>query len=294
MPTVLIHGFPTSPALWRNVIRRLENAHVIAWELMGYGGSIEAGRDRDASLPAQARCLAAFMDEAGIQGAIVAGHGIGGGIAQILAVERPDLVRGIVLVSSASYEAWPSSSVRMIRAFGPILRYMPNALIKGIVHRVIRRGHDDGVVGEESFKLHGRWYETGNAAAALVRQVQAMNVADTQQIAHRLPGLEIPARVVWGASDPFLRLDHAHRLSTVMRAPLDVVDRGRHFLPEDHADRVAAAVNSLIRALSEPGARPSRKHATHSSVRSAGSGESRPSGAPAARGSSRGASSSPE
>ncbi len=52
-PVVLVHGIPTSPALWRHVMPRLQDMRVLAFEMTGYGQSIPAGRDRDLSVGAQ-------------------------------------------------------------------------------------------------------------------------------------------------------------------------------------------------------------------------------------------------
>lgn len=282
-PTVLIHGLPTTPRLWRNVVPRLEGARVIAWELVGYGGSIPLGKDRDISVSAQADYLASAMDAAGISGAVVAGHDLGGGVAQILAVRRPDLVHALALIDSAVMDSWPTRGVRTIRSLSGVVRHLPNALIKTIVKGMIRRGHDDGAGAIESFWEHWPYYERMDAGAALVRQVEALNVQDLLDITPQLSRLEIPSRLVWGKSDPFQKVDYAHRMSTVLRAPLDLVDGGKHFIPEDHADRAAAAINSLLRELSVPGARPSRKHARRSEGREGAPREGPRQEAPAAR-----------
>ncbi|MGH2380988.1 MAG: hypothetical protein ACRDG7_07175 [Candidatus Limnocylindria bacterium] len=38
-PVVLVHGIPTSPALWRHVIPMIDG-QALAWEMVGYGHSI--------------------------------------------------------------------------------------------------------------------------------------------------------------------------------------------------------------------------------------------------------------
>lgn len=47
-PVVLVHGIPTSPALWRHVTPRIPGLRVLAFELTGYGDSIPAGTGREA------------------------------------------------------------------------------------------------------------------------------------------------------------------------------------------------------------------------------------------------------
>ena len=293
-PTVLVHGLPTTPRLWRHVVPRLEGARILAWELVGYGGSIPLGKDRDISLSAQADYLAGTLVTAGIRRAVVAGHDIGGGIAQILAVRRPDLVQGVVLIDSVALDSWPTSGVKVLRALAPVIRHLPNAAIKTIVRGMIRRGHSEAFGAAESFAEHWPFYERTDAGAALVRQIEAFDVKDTMQIASQLRSLDIPSRLVWGAGDPFQPIDYAHRLSTLLRAPLDAVDGAKHFIPEDYADRAAAAINSLLRELSAPGARPSRKHARHSEEREGAQAELPPRGAPGARTPNREAPSSQE
>ena len=53
-PVVLVHGIPTGPALWRHVMPRVEGARLLAWEMVGYAGSIGEGRRRDIGVARQA------------------------------------------------------------------------------------------------------------------------------------------------------------------------------------------------------------------------------------------------
>jgi pimeloyl-ACP methyl ester carboxylesterase len=52
-PVVLVHGIPTGPALWRHVLPQVRGGSLLAFEMVGYGDSIPAGRDRDISVPAR-------------------------------------------------------------------------------------------------------------------------------------------------------------------------------------------------------------------------------------------------
>jgi pimeloyl-ACP methyl ester carboxylesterase len=80
-PVVFIHGIPTSPRLWRHVIPGVQGARSMAWEMVGYGASIEEGRDRDISVSKQANYLAAWMQEAELESVLLVGHDLGGGVA---------------------------------------------------------------------------------------------------------------------------------------------------------------------------------------------------------------------
>jgi pimeloyl-ACP methyl ester carboxylesterase len=58
----------------------------LAFEMVGYGESIPAGRDRDISVARQADYLLAWLNHLDIEQAVLAGHDLGGGVAQIAAV----------------------------------------------------------------------------------------------------------------------------------------------------------------------------------------------------------------
>ena len=64
----------------------------------------------------------------------------------------------------------------------------------------------------------------------------------------RLPELRRPAALVWGAADRFQKLRNGERLAVDLGASLDAVEGGRHFVPEDHPDRMAAAIDRVVAA----------------------------------------------
>lgn len=245
-PVVLIHGIPTSPRLWRHVAP-LVNGRSMAWEMVGYGASIPEGMDRDISVGRQADYLASWMREAGLQdGAVVCGHDLGGGVAQILAVRHPELVRGLVLTNSICYDSWPIIGVRALRAAGPLTERMPPEMFGRVYRSFLGMGHDDRERCEESVNEHLPFYERADGAAAMVRQARSLDSADTMAVADRLPHLDVPARIVWGAADKFQQIGYGYRLAYELGATMRRIEGGKHFVPEDHPEPVAEAVNSLL------------------------------------------------
>ena len=67
IPVVLLHGIPTSPALWRHVMPRLRGARCLAWEMVSYGASIPEWRGRDISVSAQADYLLGWLQSLGTE-----------------------------------------------------------------------------------------------------------------------------------------------------------------------------------------------------------------------------------
>lgn len=245
-PVVLLHGIPTSPLLWRHVLPRLDGVRALAWEMVGYGGSISAGADRDISVAQQADYLRMWMSQLGVERAVLVGHDLGGGVAQILAVRQPALVAGLVFTNAITHDSWPIPSVKALRATADLTEHLPDVTMKAILATLFARGHDDRERAEEALETHWPFYERAGPAAALLRQIRALDVNDTLAVSDRLGMLDIPARIVWGADDQFEKLEYGHRLAQQLNAPLDAIDGGKHFVPEDHPDRIAAAVTDVV------------------------------------------------
>ncbi len=246
-PVVLVHGIPTSPTLWRHVVPRLADMRVLALEMTGYGQSIAAGASCDISVAAQADRLLGWLDELGIERAVLVGHDLGGGVVHIAAVRKPSACAGLLITNGIGYDSWPIPSVKMMRAAAPLLVRTPAALLKPALAMLIARGHDHRSVARESLQLHYRPYAEHGGGAAMARQVSSLHVQDTLDVADRLSSLDVPARVVWGADDQFQKVAFGERFARDLRTPLRRIEGGKHFTPEDHPDVLAEEITSLVK-----------------------------------------------
>lgn len=249
VPLVLVHGIPTSPRLWRHVLPRVEGARCLAWEMVGYGGSIREGRGRDISVARQAEYLRAWLDAEGIEQAVFAGHDLGGGVVQILAVREPKRCLGLLLTNAIAYDSWPIPSVKAMQATAGLVEHLPTVAFRQVIRMFVRRGHDSAEQAEEALKEHWPYYQQQDGAAAFTRQVRSLDVKDTLAVANDLQRLDVAARIVWGVDDQFQKLHYGERLAKDLNAPLRRIEGGRHFTPEDHADVVADELNQLLTQL---------------------------------------------
>lgn len=245
LPVVLVHGIPTSPRLWRHVMPLVEGRS-LAWEMTGYGTSIPDGAGVDLGLSAQADRLVAWLDAMGVDKPVLVGHDLGGGVAQIAAVRAPERFFGLVLTNTVGYDSWPIPSVKAMARTAALLRHMPDVAIYPSFVQLLRRGHDNRGIARESIGVHWQHYASHGAAPSLMSQVTALDVGDTLAVADRLPGLRLPARVVWGEADQFQKLRYGERLAADLRTELRRIPGGRHFTPEDHPEVVAEAINELL------------------------------------------------
>lgn len=249
LPVVLLHGIPTSPDLWRHVIGEGVAGRCLAWEMVGYGSSIPAGRNRDLSIRRQADHLESWLDHLRIERAVLAGHDLGGGVAQIVAVRRPEICAGLFLTNAVGYDSWPLPSMKAMRAAGGLVRHLPDAAFKQIFRSFIARGHDDRARAKESFAVHWAAYEGCGGAQAFLRQIRFLDARDTLAVSNDLPKLRKPARLVWGDADEFQEIEYGERFARDLQAPLHRIHGGRHFTPEDHPEIIARGINRLIEQI---------------------------------------------
>jgi len=96
-PLVLIHGAGGDHLSWPPEIRRQADARVFSLDLPGHGKSEGPGRQ---SVADYADSMVGFMNAAGLARAVFVGHALGGAIALTLAIDHPECVAGIGLISS--------------------------------------------------------------------------------------------------------------------------------------------------------------------------------------------------
>ncbi|HEX9166208.1 MAG TPA: alpha/beta fold hydrolase [Gemmatimonadales bacterium] len=97
---VLLHGYGEHLLTWRGVIDPLATRYrVIAFDLPGFGGSEKP--DRPYTLDLMASEVARFLERWTRPPVVLAGHSMGGAVAARVALDRPDLVSGLMLIAPA-------------------------------------------------------------------------------------------------------------------------------------------------------------------------------------------------
>lgn len=105
LPIVLLHGLGNNYKSWTYVLRHLKprNRRVIAVDLLGFG---DAPKPTDATYdPEQhARAVIATLSSLKLSNALLVGHSMGCIVAIEVAKQRPDLVRGLLLLGAPIYK----------------------------------------------------------------------------------------------------------------------------------------------------------------------------------------------
>jgi pimeloyl-ACP methyl ester carboxylesterase len=246
-PVVFLHGFATSSHLWSDVVPLLPAGHrVVVLDLLGHGRS-DRPLGRRVDVLAHAGRVVHLLDELQIERACIVGHGVGGGIAQSLAVRQPKRVSRICLVDSVAFDRWPTLEARVARAALPVARLLPADALVAVLRRDLRRGYSDPDRAAHSVDLYLRPFAGPDGRDALLAHVQALTSGETTDISAQLSDIRAPTAIVWGQHDHVIPLSVARRLQqAIPKSTLEVVPGMRHFTPEEAPRQVADAIGRLL------------------------------------------------
>ena len=106
-PIVFVHGALVNANLWRKVVPRL-NGHTRVTLDLPLGSHLEPmPRDADMSGPGIAGLVGEAIEAIDLGSVTLVGNDSGGGLSQLLAVRRPELIDRLVLTSCDAFENFP-------------------------------------------------------------------------------------------------------------------------------------------------------------------------------------------
>jgi pimeloyl-ACP methyl ester carboxylesterase len=223
MPTLYLHGIPTSSDDWLELLARTGG---IAPDLIGFGRSAKGGH-LDYSPAGLAGFVERLLDHLGVQGVQVVGHDWGALVGLNLAERNPGRVSRLVLVNPppASRDDWPRI-LRVCRtpALGELLM---GAINKRMLARTLRRGTVQQGAWPDA-RVNAVWdqFDQGTQRAIL----RLVRSAGDDVIGSGGPRPEVGgggATVLWGEEDPWY--------------PPAVADAYAAHLPGATVERIAGA-----------------------------------------------------
>lgn len=231
-PLVLVHGLAGSHLNWMAVAPALaERFHVLAPDLVGFGGTPIAGRP--CSVHANLGLIARFVDEVAGAPALVAGHSMGGYLALLLAARRPELVRAAALISAASPPAenchpLPAEEEQLMRALmddpvaGAQLAHAHTVSLgaEELVDRAFAHMHArpvDALVRKAHVALEAERMRTSEATLAYLESLRGMDeaLADVAAFDADVRAVTCPVILVHGRQDPVVPVANSERTASL-------------------------------------------------------------------------------
>ncbi len=254
---LLLHGFPTSSFMFRELIPRLaDQFRVIAPDLPGFGFTeVPEERKYTYSFEALAQTMEAFTVALGLNRYAIYVFDYGAPTGLRLAMAHPERVTAIVSQNGNAYEEGLGD------AWGPIRAYWakPTAENREVIRKNIlnlegtRWQYTHGVahpesVAPESYTLDAALLERkGNTDIQLDLFLDyASNVKLYPKFQEYFRKSKPPLLAIWGKNDPFFIPPGAEAYrKDLPNAKVQFLDTG-HFATETHVVEIAAAMREFL------------------------------------------------
>jgi pimeloyl-ACP methyl ester carboxylesterase len=248
-PVLFIHGLGSSGYMeWRHNLEGTAARHrVFAPDLPGYGRT-DKPRARY-SIPYFARFVHRYMEDRALRSVALVGASLGGRIALEVALERPMLVRKLVLVNTLGLGrpqvrmaqmayglvTIPRVGEALMRATRGALQRAPTAMVRRFAARFSGQSADLERTMDDAYLENLReMYEMDDFQSAYLSTVRSLVnpralLGGHHDVTERLNELKIPVQLIWGADDPLFPVAHAERAHKLIdRSRLAVIDGAGH------------------------------------------------------------------
>jgi len=256
-PTILLlHGFPTSSHMFRNLIPALaDRFHVVAPDLPGFGFSDAPGRkDYVYSFAQLAETIGKFTDTIGLKQFAIYVFDYGAPVGFRLALQRPERITAIISQNGNAYEEGLSQGWNPIQKYWKEPSAQNRAALRDFLTPDATKGQylygvqDVTQIAPESYSLDSALLaRPGNDEIQLDLFLDyASNVALYPKFQQYLRTKQPPVLAVWGKNDPFFLPPGAEAYKRdVPNAEVHFFDTG-HFALETHAQVIADTIRNFL------------------------------------------------
>ena len=234
IPIILIHGTGASLHTFDDWTNKLKySKRVIRLDLPAYGltGPFV---DRDYSILNYTSFLKEFLETLDIKQCIIAGNSLGGEIAWNFALEKPDIVKKLILINSGGF---PSSSKSVPIAFRLAQTPVINKVVRFITPFFVVRSSVENVFFDKSKvtdSLVERYFDLclreGNRQAFIDRlgigkRNNYINISNIKQ----------PTLILWGADDLLIPVENAYKFqNSLPNNKLVILENSGHVPMEEN------------------------------------------------------------
>jgi haloacetate dehalogenase len=265
-PILLVHGFPRTSLMWREVAPQLANDHtVIAVDLRAYGhsGTPESTDDHfPYSKRAMGNELVDVMAKLGYAAFTLIGHDRGGRVGYRLTLDHPNAVERLAVFDVIPIlEAWNRSDARFAQTYWPwgLLSQkepLPESYLLGAPEAVFGNPFGQGSFGPDILEQYAATFRDPVRVHGICEEYRAAATIDVEHDqADKDAGSKIhcPVLHLWaegGPLDTFYESDGGPLgiwRQWAPRAQGQAV-KGGHFFPEDNPTDTAALIKQFLAA----------------------------------------------
>jgi pimeloyl-ACP methyl ester carboxylesterase len=244
---LLLHGTYWS-RVWLPVLGRLADAGLrpVAVDLPGLGRSGGELTLDTATVPVLADWVVRFASALGLSGPVaVAGHDIGGAIAQHLLVHGRLEIPRLALVNSVLYDSWPAPHVARFRDPEAAAATTADDLLAA------RREAVAGALADAATEqLIADYVDPWNDPRVRRSWLAMAGAADSRYTLDLVPALRrsmTPKLLIWGEDDGFEKVEYAERFAAeIPRTTLVRIPHADHIPTENAPTDIARTLTGFL------------------------------------------------
>jgi pimeloyl-ACP methyl ester carboxylesterase len=256
-PTVLLlHGFPTSSHMFRNLIPSLaEKYHVIAPDYPGFGASdMPAAKDYDYSFANMAAQMTALLDRKGVDRYSVYLMDYGAPVGFRMFAKDPERVSGFIIQNGNAYEEGLREFWDPIKAYWAEPTAENGDKLRGFLTLDATKWQfTHGTQSPELISPDNFWHvqylldREGNQEVQLELFLDyGTNVAEYPKWQSLFRKHQTPTLLMWGKNDPIFPSEGAHPYKRDLKnLEFHLLDTG-HFALEEYGSKIASRMTEFL------------------------------------------------
>lgn len=228
-----------------------EHFRVIAFDRPGYGHS-ERPRSTVWTPRAQAALLHHALHQLGIGQPVVLGHSWGTLVALSMALDYPDDVRGLVLLSGYYYPSMrldaPLAAPPAVPVIGDLLRFTLAPLLGRLMWPALVRRIFSPAPVPDSFRRLPVWMMLRPSQLRASAAESALMIPSAMMLKKHYPELKMPVMIIAGGEDRIADPAHnAERLHAALpQSGLRVEPGGGHMLHYAQPEAIVRAIDAML------------------------------------------------
>lgn len=243
-PVLLLHGFPESSYMWRDLLPALADSgrRAVAPDLPGYG---DTPPDPPGTWERHVEAVERFRQALGLDRVILVVHDWGGLIGLRWACDHPGSATALVISNTGFFPVgeWHELA-RAMRTPGQGEQLMENINREafGTMMRDSSQGFGDETIGE-----YWKAFESEEGRRGALDLYRSGDFEKLEPYEGRLAELGVPTLILWGENDQFAPLASAYRFQKeIPHAKLVIIEGASHFVFEDEPERCAREVVEFL------------------------------------------------
>jgi pimeloyl-ACP methyl ester carboxylesterase len=231
IPVIFIHGAGGTHLDWSADLRRLPQANAIALDLPAHGKSAPPHRT---TIKDYADDVMTLVDALHLPRAIFAGHSMGGGIAQHIAVAYPDKVAGLILFGTgAKLAVHPDILNRVMTDYAGVADLLAEWLWGADVSEAMKQ-----ITRDQLLKT---------APEVTFGDYTACNGFDNRA---ELKNITAPTLVISGTHDKMTPLKYGQYLAdNIPNAKLSIIENAGHMVGLEYPQQIAQIVGEWLQGV---------------------------------------------